>query len=161
MCNLVSWATWSSWRCPCSLQRRWARWPLKVPSNPKHSVILCILHQPQAQQLFHTLIILTLTRFTLSTLPQYIAFLHCIIMLLHRNPVLQGSFYRCDQWRPLIFSFAVPWIPAATLKDSHLLSSISMQDALKVRSFISTYVWVLNYMFPNRKFKAQALKYLN
>ena len=23
----------------CSLQRGWARWPLKVPSNPKHSVI--------------------------------------------------------------------------------------------------------------------------
>ena len=24
---------------PCSLQGAWARWPLKVPSNPKHSVI--------------------------------------------------------------------------------------------------------------------------
>ena len=34
------WATWSSWRCPCSLQGGWARWPLKVPSNPKHSMIL-------------------------------------------------------------------------------------------------------------------------
>ena len=34
------WATWSSWRCPCSLQRCWARWPLKVPSSPKHSMIL-------------------------------------------------------------------------------------------------------------------------
>jgi len=28
------WATWSSWRCPCSLQRGWAKWPLKNPSNP-------------------------------------------------------------------------------------------------------------------------------
>jgi len=34
------WATWSSWSCPCSLQGGWARWPLKVPSNPKHSMIL-------------------------------------------------------------------------------------------------------------------------
>ena len=34
------WATWSSWRCPSSLQGGWARWPLKVPSNPKHSMIL-------------------------------------------------------------------------------------------------------------------------
>lgn len=37
-----------------------------------------------------------------------------------------------DLW---FFSSAVPWIPAAALQDSHLLSSISMQDALKVRSF--------------------------
>jgi len=34
------WATWSSWRCPCSLQDGRTRWPLKVPSNPKYSVIL-------------------------------------------------------------------------------------------------------------------------
>jgi len=27
------WATWSSWRCPCSLHGAWARWPLKVTSN--------------------------------------------------------------------------------------------------------------------------------
>jgi len=33
------WATWSSWRYPCSLQVDWVRWPLKVPSNPKHSMI--------------------------------------------------------------------------------------------------------------------------
>jgi len=33
-------ATWSSWRCPCSLQGSWTRWPLKVPSNPRHSMIL-------------------------------------------------------------------------------------------------------------------------
>ena len=35
------WATWSSQRCPCSLQGAWARRRLKVPSNPKHSTILC------------------------------------------------------------------------------------------------------------------------
>ena len=34
------WAIWSSGRCPCSLQGRWAKWPLQVPSNPKHSMIL-------------------------------------------------------------------------------------------------------------------------
>ena len=34
------WATWSSWRCPCSLQGVRARWPLKVPSNTNHSTIL-------------------------------------------------------------------------------------------------------------------------
>ena len=34
------WATWSRWRCPCSLQVGWARWPPKVPSNPNHSMIL-------------------------------------------------------------------------------------------------------------------------
>jgi len=34
------WATWSGCRCLCSLQGGWARWPLKVPSNPKHSMIL-------------------------------------------------------------------------------------------------------------------------
>ena len=34
------WATWSSWRCPCSLQGGWARWPLNLPSNPRHSMIL-------------------------------------------------------------------------------------------------------------------------
>ena len=33
------WATWSGWRCPCLLQEGWARWPLKVPSNPKRSMI--------------------------------------------------------------------------------------------------------------------------
>jgi len=26
--------------CPCSQQGGWARWPLKVSSNPKHSMIL-------------------------------------------------------------------------------------------------------------------------
>ena len=36
------WATWSSWRCPCLLQGVWARWPLKVPSNPKYSMILWV-----------------------------------------------------------------------------------------------------------------------
>ena len=34
------WATWSSWRCPCSLRWGCARWPLKVLSNPKQSMIL-------------------------------------------------------------------------------------------------------------------------
>lgn len=34
------WATWSSWRCPCSLQ---GAWPLKVPSNPNLSAILWFL----------------------------------------------------------------------------------------------------------------------
>ena len=34
------WATWSDWRCPCSFQAGWTRWPLKVPSNPTHSMIL-------------------------------------------------------------------------------------------------------------------------
>ena len=32
-------ATWSSWRGPCSLQGGSARWPIKVPSNPKRSMI--------------------------------------------------------------------------------------------------------------------------
>ena len=46
------WATWSSWRCPCSLQGGWAKRPLKVPSTPNRSVIssfssfdpACLLH---------------------------------------------------------------------------------------------------------------------
>ena len=38
------WATWSSWRCPCSLQGGWARWPLKVPSSPNYSMILWSSH---------------------------------------------------------------------------------------------------------------------
>ena len=36
--NLLDLAAWPSWRCPCSLQGGWARWPPKVPSNPKHSM---------------------------------------------------------------------------------------------------------------------------
>jgi len=36
------WVTHSSWRCPCSLQGSWTRWPLKVPSSPNYSIILCI-----------------------------------------------------------------------------------------------------------------------
>lgn len=28
------WATWYGWRCPCSVQGVWTRWPLKVPSEP-------------------------------------------------------------------------------------------------------------------------------
>jgi len=36
--SLHPWATWSSWRCPCLLQGYWARWPLKVPSNPNYSM---------------------------------------------------------------------------------------------------------------------------
>jgi len=35
-------APWSHWRCPCSLQGSWARWPLNIPSNPKHSMILWV-----------------------------------------------------------------------------------------------------------------------
>ena len=34
------WATWSSSRCPCSLQGSWTRWPLKFPSNSNDSIIL-------------------------------------------------------------------------------------------------------------------------
>ena len=34
------WATWCSWRCPCSWQGDWMRWPLKVPANPNYSTIL-------------------------------------------------------------------------------------------------------------------------
>ena len=33
------WATWSTWRCPCSLQEGWARWPLSVPSKPNYPMI--------------------------------------------------------------------------------------------------------------------------
>lgn len=32
------WETWSSERCPSPYQGGWTRWPLKVPSSPKHSV---------------------------------------------------------------------------------------------------------------------------
>jgi len=34
------WATWTSCRCPCSLQESWTRWPLKVLSKTKTSMIL-------------------------------------------------------------------------------------------------------------------------
>lgn len=34
------WVTWSSWRCPWSVQERWTRWSVKVPSNPDHPKIL-------------------------------------------------------------------------------------------------------------------------
>lgn len=34
------WETWSSERCPSPYQGGWTRWPLKVPSSPKHSVTL-------------------------------------------------------------------------------------------------------------------------
>ena len=34
------WATWSSSRCPYTLQGGWTRRPLKVPSNPNSSMIL-------------------------------------------------------------------------------------------------------------------------
>lgn len=30
------------WRCPCLLQGCWTVWPLKVLSNPYHSLILCL-----------------------------------------------------------------------------------------------------------------------
>ena len=40
------WAKWSSWRYPCSLQGGWAGWPLTVPSNPKHSMILWLIEDP-------------------------------------------------------------------------------------------------------------------
>ena len=33
-------STWSSCRCHCSLQGSWTRWPLKVLSNSKDSMIL-------------------------------------------------------------------------------------------------------------------------
>jgi len=35
------WATWSSCRCPRSLQGSWTRWPLKVCSNSKDSMVQC------------------------------------------------------------------------------------------------------------------------
>jgi len=43
------WATWSSWRCPCSLQGIWARWPVKAPSNPSpyDSMILKCMEESQ------------------------------------------------------------------------------------------------------------------
>ena len=34
------WATWSCWRCPCSLQGVWTRWSLKVLSNPNYSMFV-------------------------------------------------------------------------------------------------------------------------
>ena len=34
------WVTWSSCRCPRSLQGSRSRWPLKIPSNSKDSMIL-------------------------------------------------------------------------------------------------------------------------
>jgi len=34
------WATWSSCRCPCSLQRSWTRWLLRVSSNSSDSMIV-------------------------------------------------------------------------------------------------------------------------
>lgn len=37
---LICKALWSSWRCPCSLWGGWTRWPLKVFSNPKYSMML-------------------------------------------------------------------------------------------------------------------------
>ena len=44
MCSMPGWsalwATWSSGRCPCPWQEGWTRWSLKVPSNPKQSMIL-------------------------------------------------------------------------------------------------------------------------
>lgn len=34
------WATWSIWRCPCSLKDNYSRWPLMVPSNSENSMVL-------------------------------------------------------------------------------------------------------------------------
>jgi len=39
-CWIKPWATWYSCACPCLLQGSWTRWPLKVPSNSKGSMIL-------------------------------------------------------------------------------------------------------------------------
>jgi len=39
------WVPWSSCRYPCSLQRSWTRWLLKVPSNSKDSMILSSLEK--------------------------------------------------------------------------------------------------------------------
>lgn len=42
---------WSCW-CPCSLQGRWSRRPLKIPSNPNDSMILsCTSQTPSALQI--------------------------------------------------------------------------------------------------------------
>lgn len=34
------WAPWSSCRGPCSLQRSWTKWPLRIPSNSNGYMIL-------------------------------------------------------------------------------------------------------------------------
>ena len=45
--------------CPCSLQGSWTRWPLKVPSNSKDSMILWSLsHNSQQNQCFKLFITL-------------------------------------------------------------------------------------------------------
>jgi len=36
------WATWTSCRCPYTLQGSWTRWTLRVPSNSNNTVILWI-----------------------------------------------------------------------------------------------------------------------
>ena len=36
------WATWSSGRRPCPRLGGWTRWSLKVPSNPNHSMTVCL-----------------------------------------------------------------------------------------------------------------------
>ena len=41
-CWIKPWATWFSCACLCWLQENWTRWPLKVPSNSKDSMILWI-----------------------------------------------------------------------------------------------------------------------
>ena len=37
-CSPLAPSTWLSCRCPCSLQRSWNRWPLKVPSYSNDSM---------------------------------------------------------------------------------------------------------------------------
>ena len=46
------WATWSTWRCSCSLQTGWTRWPSKVPSNPNLSMILWYTETWMFQNIF-------------------------------------------------------------------------------------------------------------
>ena len=40
------WAPWCSCRCPCSLQGSWTGWPLRVPSDSNHSMLLWVVFIP-------------------------------------------------------------------------------------------------------------------
>lgn len=47
------WATWSSW-CPQSLEQGWTRLHLRVPFNPKHSIVLWLCKSSQKALCFIT-----------------------------------------------------------------------------------------------------------
>lgn len=38
------WATWFSWRCPCSFQEGWITWDFQVPSHPNCSMVPWLLN---------------------------------------------------------------------------------------------------------------------